>query len=163
MKSQKMIAVYPGFFDPFTVGHLNIVKRAASIFEEVVVLVASDSPKKAMFDFSDRIAMIREVLQSEKYIRVESFEGLLIDYMKKNGYQVIVRGLRTVSDYEYEFQMAQANRTMDEDVETLFLVTAPQYSHLSSTLIKEIARLGGDISKMVPLPVYNKMKKIKNP
>ncbi|MCB0327413.1 MAG: pantetheine-phosphate adenylyltransferase [Bdellovibrionales bacterium] len=155
------VAVYPGFFDPFTMGHLNIVERIACVFDEVVISVASASPKNALFSLDDRVKMIKEAVSGHNGIYVETFDGLLMEYVKQNNYPVIVRGLRTVSDYEYEFQMAQANRTLDPQVETFFMVTAPQYSYLSSTLIKEIARLGGNISSMVPQAVLKKMEKVK--
>jgi pantetheine-phosphate adenylyltransferase len=156
---KKSTVVYPGFFDPFTLGHQDIVTRATEVFEEVVVAVAKDSPKVSLFSFNDRFEMASEIFRNNKHVRVDSFNGLLIDYMKHNHDKALLRGLRTVSDFEYEFQMAQANKTLDATVETFFMMTDSRYSYLSSTLIREIARLGGDVSQMVPKIVVEKLKK----
>lgn len=155
---KKSTVVYPGFFDPFTLGHQDIVVRATEVFEEVVVAVAKDSPKVSLFSFPERFEMAVEIFKDTKNVKVDSFDGLLINYMKKNGDKVLLRGLRTVSDFEYEFQMAQANKTLDASVETFFMMTDSRYSYLSSTLIREIARLDGDIGQMVPKIVSQRMK-----
>jgi len=155
---KKSNVVYPGFFDPFTMGHYDIVMRASEVFEEVVVAVAQDSPKTSLFSFSERYEMVQEIFKGNKGVRVDSFNGLLINYMKKNDDRALLRGLRTVSDFEYEFQMALANKTLDASVETFFMMTDSKFSYLSSTLIREIARLGGDVSQMVPDIVAQKMK-----
>lgn len=150
--------VYAGFFDPFTLGHFDVVLRATEFFDEVVVAVAKESPKVSLFSFSERFELVQEIFKNQKKVRVDSFEGLLINYMKKNQDKVLLRGLRTVSDFEYEFQMAQANKTLDRTIETFFIMTDAKYSYLSSTLIREIGRLGGDVSQMVPKEVANKMR-----
>lgn len=155
---KKSTVVYPGFFDPFTLGHQDIVVRATEVFEEVVVAVAKDSPKVSLFSFPERFEMAVEIFKDKKNVKVDSFDGLLINYMKKNDDKVLLRGLRTVSDFEYEFQMAQANKTLDASVETFFMMTDSRYSYLSSTLIREIARLDGDIGQMVPKIVSQRMK-----
>lgn len=152
------LAIYPGFFDPFTMGHMNIVERAAGIFENVVVAIASDSPKQGLFTIEQRVAMIHESLKSLKNVTVETFSGLLVEYAKKKKSAVLIRGLRTVSDFEYEFQMALANKVMVSSIETLFMMTDSRYSYLSSTIIREVARLRGDISEMVPEPVAKLIK-----
>lgn len=157
---KKSNVVYPGFFDPFTLGHFDIVMRATEVFEEVVVAVAKDSPKVSLFSFPERLEMTQEIFREKKNVKVDFFDGLLINYMKKSNHKTLLRGLRTVSDFEYEFQMALANKTLDSSVETFFMMTDSKYSYLSSTLIREIARLGGDVSQMVPSIVVQKMKKI---
>lgn len=156
---KKSSVVYPGFFDPFTLGHQDIVNRATEMFDEVTVAVAKDSPKVSMFSFPERYEMATEIFRGNKSVKVDSFDGLLITYMQKNSSKALLRGLRTVSDFEYEFQMALANKMLDATVETFFMMTDSRYSYLSSTLIREIARLGGDVSQMVPSVVAEKMKK----
>ena len=150
--------VYPGFFDPFTYGHHDLVKRASSVFDHVVIAVAKDSPKVSWFTFEERLQMVKEIFAAQKNVSVESFDGLLIQYLKKNNYKLILRGIRTVSDFEYEFQMSLANKAMDSTLETFFIMTDSRYSYLSSTLIREIVRLGGDVSMMVPDLVNKKME-----
>lgn len=151
--------VYPGFFDPFTQGHLDLVNRATKVFDQTIVAVAQDSPKTSWFSFEERFAMVQEIFAGKNNVKVDSFNGLLIGYMKKNNYHTLLRGIRTVSDFEYEFQMSLANKTMDPNVETFFMMTDSKFSYLSSTLIREIARLGGDVSSMVPSLVHEKMRK----
>jgi pantetheine-phosphate adenylyltransferase len=141
------VAVYPGTFDPFTRGHEDLVRRASSIFDEVVVGVADS--KKPIFSLEERIEISREVLGHYTNVRVEGFSGLLKDFVRKNNARVIVRGLRAVSDFEYEFQMAGMNRYLLPDVETLFLTPSDQYQFISGTFVREIALLGGDVSKFV--------------
>lgn len=151
-------AIYPGFFDPFTMGHFNIVERASRVFDKVVVAVAADSPKQGLFSSDERVAMIKEALKSTKNVEVEGFKGLLVNYVLEKKSIVLIRGIRTVSDFEYEFQMALANKVMSEEIETFFMMTDSKYSYLSSTIIKEVARLGGDFSQMVPPSVMNLLK-----
>lgn len=151
-------AVYPGSFDPFTMGHLNIVERAARVFEKVVVAVASDSPKQGLFTPQERVSMIKASLTSVKNVEVEQFSGLLVNYVLEKKSMVLIRGIRTVSDFEYEFQMALANKVMCQEIETFFMMTDSNYSYLSSTIIKEVARLRGDFSKMVPPAVMQYLK-----
>jgi pantetheine-phosphate adenylyltransferase len=153
------IVVYPGTFDPFTNGHINIVDRALEIFDTVVVTVAHNTSKRTVFTARERVDLIKEVLVDRPNVIVDTFEGLLIDYCKQHGYNVILRGLRTVSDFEFEFQIAHANRQMYHDVETLFMMTESGYSHLSSTIIKEIISFGGNGKGMIPAPVERELKK----
>lgn len=152
------IAIYPGFFDPFTMGHYNIAERATCVFDQVIIAVAADSPKKGIFSVDERVDMIQESLQTNKKIKVEAFSGLLVKYAESRQSSVLVRGLRTVSDFEYEFQMALANKVMEQNIETVFMMTDSRYSYQSSTIIKEVARLGGDFSQMVPPPVARYLK-----
>lgn len=143
------IAVYPGTFDPFTRGHEDLVRRASSIFEELVVGVADSKNKKPIFSLAERIQISQEVLGHYPNVRIEGFSGLLKDFVRKNNARVILRGLRAVSDFEYEFQMAGMNRYLVPDVETLFLTPSDQYQFISGTFVREIALLGGDVSKFV--------------
>ena len=143
-------AIYPGSFDPLTLGHLDIIGRAAKIFDEVIVAVLRNSSKNSLFSLDERVSMIIEETKEFSNITVVSFDGLLIDYMKRIDASVIIRGLRTVTDFEYEFQIAQTNHVQDTNIETVFLTSDLQYSYLSSTIVKEFASYGGDISKFVP-------------
>jgi pantetheine-phosphate adenylyltransferase len=145
--------VYPGTFDPFTRGHEDLVRRAAGIFDEVVVAVAASSGKQPAFDLSDRIEMAREVLAPFPNVAVRGFDTLLMDFVNREGARVVLRGLRAVSDFEYEFQMAGMNRNLYPDVETLFLTPDEKYMFISATIVREIARFGGDVSKFVQPPV----------
>jgi pantetheine-phosphate adenylyltransferase len=150
-KSERImvVAVYPGTFDPFTRGHEDLVRRASSIFDEVVIGVADSKNKNPIFNLEERIEIAKEVLGHYGNVRVEGFSGLLKDFVRKNNARVIVRGLRAVSDFEYEFQMAGMNRYLLPDVETLFLTPSDQYQFISGTFVREIALLGGDVSKFV--------------
>jgi len=152
------VAIYPGSFDPITYGHLDLIKRATQIFDEVIVAVAKTSPKKPLFSLNDRLGMINEVTKGMKGISVESFDGLVVEYARRHKVRVIIRGLRMISDFEYEFQMALTNRRLAEDVETVFLMPSEGYSFLSSTLLKEAASLGADISSFVPVFIEKKLK-----
>jgi len=145
-----MIAIYPGSFDPIPNGHSDLVGRAAGIFEQVVVAVAARSVKAgSAFDLEQRVALAGEVLGHLPNVVVEGFDGLLIDYVRARGAQVLVRGLRAVSDFEYEFQLAAMNRSLEPEIETLFMMPGEQYTFISSTLVKEVAALGGDVSAFV--------------
>jgi pantetheine-phosphate adenylyltransferase len=144
-----VIAVYPGTFDPFTRGHEDLVRRASNIFDELVVGVAQSPNKRPFFALEERIHIAREVLGHYPNVRVEGLSGLLKDFVRKNNARVIVRGLRAVSDFEYEFQMAGMNRYLLPDVETMFLTPSDQYQFISGTFVREIAILGGDVSKFV--------------
>ncbi|MCB1197828.1 MAG: pantetheine-phosphate adenylyltransferase [Bdellovibrionota bacterium] len=144
------VIVYPGFFDPITLGHTNIVKRATGAFDRVVIALSKDSSKDPLFTFEERHALIDSIYATNRQVSVETFEGLLVHYLEKKSYRTVLRGLRTVSDFEYEFQMALANKTMNAEIETFFMMTDSKYSFISSTLIKEIARLGGSVREMVP-------------
>ena len=144
-----VIAVYPGTFDPFTRGHEDLVRRGSSIFDELVVGIADSKNKKPIFNLDERIQIAQEVLGHYPNVRIEGFSGLLKDFVRKNNARVILRGLRAVSDFEYEFQMAGMNRYLVPDVETLFLTPSDQYQFISGTFVREIAILGGDVSKFV--------------
>ena len=143
-------AIYPGSFDPLTLGHLDMIKRSAKIVDELVVGVLNNSAKNSLFSLDERVSMIKEMTESMPNVTVTSFDGLLVDYMKEINATIIVRGLRAVTDFEYELQIAQTNHVENPEVETIFLTTSLQYSYLSSTIVKEFASYGGDISKFVP-------------
>ena len=144
-----LTVVYPGTFDPFTRGHEDLVRRAAKLFERVVIGIADSESKRPMFTAAERIAMAREVLAEHRNVEVAGFSGLLMDFVHSIGATVIVRGLRAVSDFEYEFQMAGMNRYLLPDVETMFMTPSDQYQFISGTIVREIAQLGGDVSKFV--------------
>lgn len=150
-------AVCPGSFDPITYGHLDIIERAAARFDEVVVAVLQNTAKRALFSLEDRVRLIEETSSHLDNVTVDTFEGLLVDFSKAHGIRVIVKGLRAVSDFEYELQMAQMNRRLG-DVETLFMPTAPEWSYLSSSLVKEVASLGGSVEGVVPPQVAAALK-----
>lgn len=152
-----MIAVYPGTFDPPTHGHLDVLERASRMFEELVVGVSQAPGKNALFSYDERITMIKEVTNQLENVIVVPFGGLLVEFVKSRGAQVIVRGLRAISDFDYEFQMALMNRRLAPELDTVFLFTKDEYSYLSSRLVKEIAGLGGDVSKMVPPGVLSRL------
>ena len=143
-------AIYPGSFDPLTLGHLDMIKRSAKIVDELVIGVLNNSAKNSLFSLDERVSMIKEMTESMPNVTVASFDGLLVDYMKEINATIIVRGLRAVTDFEYELQIAQTNHVENQEVETIFLTTSLQYSYLSSTIVKEFASYGGDISKFVP-------------
>ena len=147
------IAVYPGSLDPITFGHLDIINRGLEVFDEVIVAVARNSEKRALFTTEERLTMIRETVGDNPRLRVDTFDGLLVDYVVAQGARVILRGLRAVSDFEYEFQIAQMNHTVQEQVETLFMMTAVPYGYMSSSIVKEVAALNGPIDTFVPPPV----------
>lgn len=150
MTDKPIQAVYPGSFDPITYGHVDIIKRAFKVFPDLVVAVVGNPNKKTLFTFDERVAMIREALGKDISITIDCFNGLLVDYVESIGARVVIRGLRAISDFEYEFQMALSNTKMKPDVETLFMMSSEQYSYVSSRLIREIAVLGGDVSAFVP-------------
>lgn len=143
-------AIYPGSFDPLTLGHIDIIERSSKIVDELVVGVLNNSSKNSLFSLEERVSMIKEMTDSMPNVTVGSFDGLLVDYMKEINATIIVRGLRAVTDFEYELQIAQTNHVESPDVETIFLTTSLQYSYLSSTIVKEFASYGGDITKFVP-------------
>ena len=143
-------AIYPGSFDPLTLGHVDIIRRSSAIVDELVVGVLNNSAKNSLFSLEERVSMIKEMTDSMQNVTVASFDGLLVDYMDEIGATIIVRGLRAVTDFEYELQIAQTNHVENPNVETIFLTTSLQYSYLSSTIVKEFASYGGDISKFVP-------------
>ena len=144
------IAIYPGSFDPITNGHLDIIERIKLLFDKIVIAVNDNPLKSFLFTASERVEMIREILSDSPRIEVESFRGLLVRYAGKKGARFIVRGLRALSDFEYEFQMDLMNRKLDPQIETVYLMTRQSYSYLSSSIIKEIIKLGGDTPSLIP-------------
>lgn len=153
-----MTGVYPGSFDPFTLGHKDIVERAGKLCDKLYIAVSENINKKHLFSLEERVGMMREVFACNDKIIVESFGGLLVDYMKSKQAKYIIRGLRAVSDFEYEFQMAFANRSINNDVETIFMVPDSKYLFLSSTIVRDISYNKGDVSKLVPEAVFKKMQ-----
>lgn len=143
-------AIYPGSFDPITNGHLDVLQRTVGIFDELVVGVALDNAKASLFSLDERVALIKEATQKIKHVQVKPFEGLLVDFAKKEKAVALVRGLRAVSDFEFEFQLALMNRKLEPNLETVFLMPREELTYISSRLVKEIARLGGDIDLFVP-------------
>ena len=152
--NQKQIAVYPGSFDPITYGHLDIIERGLEVFDEIIVAVARNVDKKGLFTTDERIALIREAVGGNPRLRVDTFSGLLVDYVVDQGARVILRGLRAVSDFEYEFQIAQMNHNLRREVETLFMMTSVPYGYLSSSIVKEVASLNGPVESLVPPSVH---------
>jgi len=151
------LAIYPGSFDPLTNGHVNIIERALGLCDHLVVAVARNISKSAVFSTDERLDMVREVFHDDSRVTVEAFEGLLVDYARRRGASVIVRGLRAVADFEYEYQMANMNRQLASNVETVFLMANPSNFYVSSRLVKEVALLGGDISQAVPETVLRRL------
>ncbi|MCX7992779.1 MAG: pantetheine-phosphate adenylyltransferase [Fimbriimonadales bacterium] len=158
MGEQGRRAVYPGSFDPPTLGHLDIIQRAAQLFDELIVAIAVNSQKKPLFSLEERVQMLQECCRHLPNVRVASLEGLLVRFAQQVGACAIVRGLRAVSDFEYEFQMATMNRQLAPEVDTCFLMTHQQYAFLSSSIVKEVARLGGDVEPFVPPNVAHKLR-----
>lgn len=156
-------AIYPGTFDPVTFGHLDLIQRATEIFDNVIVAVARNGYKHPLFTLEERFDMLQEATRGMSHLTVVSFEGLVVDFARKQGVKVLIRGLRMFSDFEYEFQMALTNRRLASDIETVFLMPSENYSFLSSTLIKETATLGADISSFVPDFVALKLKDKRRP
>jgi pantetheine-phosphate adenylyltransferase len=155
----KKVAVYPGSFDPITYGHLDIIKRGLTIFDEIIVAVARNSQKNALFSTDERVGLIQDVMKGESRVTVDTFSGLLIDYVASRKAHVIIRGLRAISDFEYEFQIAQMNSTIGQEIETLFMMTSLQYGYLSSSIVKEVCSLNGDIDRFVPSEVKLALKR----
>jgi len=147
------LAVYPGTFDPITNGHADILRRSLGIFERVVVALAENVRKAPLFSLEERKAMILEALARDPRIEVDAFQGLLVDYCRRRGAGVVIRGLRALADFEYEFQLAHMNRHLAPEVETMFLMTSEESFYVSSSLVKEVALMGGDVSRMVPAAV----------
>ena len=143
-------AIYPGSFDPITNGHLDIIKRASRIFDKLYVSILTNSAKTSAFSLEERLDMIRRVTAEYDNVEVDSFSGLLVNYLNKKNATIVVRGLRAVSDFEYEFQMALTNHKLEKNIETLFMMTSAKYSYLSSSIVKEVARHGGNLEDLVP-------------
>ncbi len=154
-----VIAVYPGSFDPITNGHLDLVDRASRLFDRLIVAILRNEAKKPLFTVEERVEMAREVLRPWPNVQVESFGGLLVEFAAARGARVILRGIRAISDYEYELQMALMNRRLAPNIETVFLMAAEDYSFLSARLVKEVAALGGDVSGLVPPLVYERLQR----
>ncbi len=158
MKKSK-IAVYPGSYDPITNGHIDIIKRGLGIFDKIVVAALKNPSKTYLFSLEERIEIIREIFKDNYRIEVDYFEGLLADYLKKKNTNIVVRGLRAISDFDIEFQMALMNRNINSKIETIFFVPSVEYSFLSSRLVKEVYSLGGDVRTLVPDLVHKRLKK----
>ncbi len=153
------IAIYPGSFDPITKGHLDILKTGAEIFDKIIIAVAKNSEKKGFLTIDERVKLIKESVKDIENVEVDSFDGLTIEYAKKMGAKVLIRGLRAVSDFEYELQLSQANSALSSEIKTVFLTTKPKYNFISSSTIKEIYLNNGDISKFVPDAVFEYLEK----
>ena len=155
-----IVALYPGSFDPITLGHEDIVRRTLRVAERVIVAVSHTATheKRGLFSVEERVDLIREVFQDEARVEVRSFDGLLVEFAKREGAPIVVRGLRAISDFEYELQMAQMNQELWPDIETLFLVPEVRYSFISASLVREVAKLGGDVRSFVSPPVLRRMR-----
>ena len=160
MSMLKRRAIYPGTFDPVTYGHLDVIRRASRIFDEVIVTVADSPSKKPLFSAEERLAMLRSVTRGIKGVQVDHCQELLVAYVRRKESRIVIRGLRMVSDFEYEFQMALTNRKLDDEIELIFMMPNEAYSFLSSSLIKEIAQLGADVSDFVPPLVARALKRV---
>lgn len=159
MSPKGQAAIYPGSFDPVTYGHLDVIQRATRIFSNVIVAVANNTTKKALFTIDERVALLKQVTKGMKGVVVESFDTLVIEYARQKKVNVLIRGLRMTSDFEYEFQIALTNRRLEENIETVFLMPSEHHSFVSSSLLKEVVSLGADISSFVPKPVEAVLKK----
>ncbi|OGD29290.1 MAG: pantetheine-phosphate adenylyltransferase [Candidatus Aminicenantes bacterium RBG_19FT_COMBO_65_30] len=163
-------AVYPGSFDPITNGHVDIIERGLRVFNRIIVAVLENPKKRPLFTTKERVRMIQDIFASKKEVEVRAFDGLLVDFARARGTHVVIRGLRAISDFEYEFQMALMNRSLAPDIETFFMMPSVNYSFLSSNLVREVAALGGSVEGLVPEPVARKLgdkvnrpKKVQNP
>lgn len=154
----KNIAIYAGTFDPISLGHIDLIRRALHLFDEIIIAIASNPSKKPLFTLEERIQLTKTCFLESEKISVKGFDTLLLDFAKAHQAKILLRGLRTVTDFEYEFQLAGMNRMMDDDIETVFLMPDEKYMSISSTLIREIAQLQGDVSKFVPRPVQDALK-----
>jgi pantetheine-phosphate adenylyltransferase len=152
------VAIYPGSFDPFTKGHQNVIERGVKVFNQVIVAVAHNTSKKTVFTLEERVEILNEIFKGRDDVEVDYFEGLLVQYAKKKGTNIVLRGMRTVSDFEYELQMALANKTLSDELETVFMVTDSEFAHVSSSVIKEVVSLGGPATHMVPDAVEVKLR-----
>ena len=156
-------AVYPGTFDPMTMGHVDLVKRASKLFDSVIIAIASSDSKKPMFSLEERIGIGNKIFADDPKVEVVGFSGLLVNFAKENDANILIRGLRVVADFEYEFQLANMNRAMSPDIESVFLTPKEEYSYISSSLVKEIATMGGDVTRFVdPVTLEALNQKIKN-
>jgi pantetheine-phosphate adenylyltransferase len=153
------IALYPGSFDPPTNGHLSIIQRGLKVFDELIVAVLRNPSKDAVFSVEERVDLLREAVNGDKRVTVKTFEGLLVKFAQQEGVNTVLRGLRAVSDFEYEFQMANMNRKLDKEIETLFMMTGEDYFYISSRFVRDVARLGGEVDGLVPQNVIVALKK----
>lgn len=153
------IAVYPGSFDPVTYGHLDIVERGAKVFDKVIVAIGKNRAKASLFTVEERIVLLKKVTARFPNVQVDAFNGLLVDYMRENHANTIIKGLRAISDFEYELQMASINKKLDDSIETFFMMTNNKYSYLSSSIVKDIAKYGAPVSDLVPLEVEEALRK----
>ncbi|HEY3449882.1 MAG TPA: pantetheine-phosphate adenylyltransferase [Myxococcales bacterium] len=149
--------IYPGSFDPLTNGHLSLIHRALSMFDRLIVAVAHNPKKQPLFTVEERMTLIRDAIDNDPRVEIDSFEGLLVNYARRRKVKLLLRGLRAVSDFEYEFQMANMNRTLDSEIETVFVMTGEDYFYVSSQIVREVASLGGDVSNLVPPNVLAKL------
>ncbi|MCM8772902.1 MAG: pantetheine-phosphate adenylyltransferase [Candidatus Omnitrophica bacterium] len=155
----KKIGVYPGTFDPITYGHIDVVERSLKILDETIIAVSGFPRKDFLFSVEERVELIKEVFKNNKRIKVESFDGLLVEYLKKKNIKIVIRGLRAISDFDYEFQMVLTNRKLDKDIETIFLMPREEFFYISSSMVKEIAKLNGPLSCFVPKNVEEALRK----
>lgn len=153
------IAIYPGSFDPITKGHLDVLKTSSEIFDKIIIAVSKNSSKTGFLSVEERVELIKASVLGMENVEVDSFEGLTVEYAKSKGAKVLIRGLRAVSDFEYEMQLSQTNSALSEEIKTVFLITKPKFNFISSSTVKDIALLGGDISKFVPEPVNEYLMK----
>lgn len=153
------IAIYPGSFDPITKGHLDVLKTGAEIFDKVIIAVSYNNGKKHFLSVEERVELIKSSIEGLDNVEVDSFEGLTVEYAKKKGAKVLLRGLRAVSDFEYEMQLSQTNSALSENIKTIFLTTRPKFNFISSSTVRDVVLLGGDVSKFVPEPVNDFLKK----
>lgn len=153
----KGTAIYPGSFDPVTNGHLDLIERALKVFDRLIIAVVVNPAKDPLFTLEERVDMLHELTSHLEAVTIDSFDGLLVDYVRKYPGAVVLRGLRAVSDFEYEFQMSLTNREMDDDLETIFMLPSLEYTYLRATLVKEVAQLGGDVSRFVPPLVQQRL------
>ena len=151
-------AIYPGTFDPVTNGHIDIIRRAVKLFDKVIIAVANNPEKKILFDFDERKRMIEQSIGDLESVKIDAFNTLLVKYVRDKGADVIIRGVRAVTDFDYEYQMTMMNRSLDHDIETVFLLPSEEYAYVSSRLIKEVTELGGDIGHLVPPQVLQALK-----
>jgi len=158
----KLLGIYPGTFDPPTIGHLDVIDRATKMFDRVIVAVGVNSTKKPLLSVEQRVTVLRECVQHFPFVTVESFDGLLVEFARSHGAKSIIRGLRATADFEYEFQMAMVNRRLAPEVDSVFLMTKWEYSYLSSSMVREVALLGGDFRELVPPPVATILRDVLN-